>query len=98
MRKIICVEDVIMVGHVFIRTTGGVSAAVTLRGQDPIVKVNKQLSIYMVVWFSIVLFPNNAVILVQRNSISYSTTKRGISDLSPNGWSLLSPEARGQGG
>ena len=37
------VEDVITVEHVLVQMTGGVSAAVTLHGQDPIVKVNKSL-------------------------------------------------------
>ena len=39
------VEDVITVEHVLVQMTGGVSAAVTLHGQDPIVKVNKSLLI-----------------------------------------------------
>ena len=39
------VEDVITVEHVLVQMTGGVSATVTLHGQDPIVKVNKSLLI-----------------------------------------------------
>ena len=40
-----CVEDVITVERVLVQMTGGVSAAVALHGQDPIVKVNKSLLI-----------------------------------------------------